>query len=406
VKSSIFEFSVDYTFMAFMLLLVLVGLVCLYSSTVTGAHSLMNTEFGKQLIWFFSGCVIIFCTLLIPPRILYQFAYLLYIIALILLIAVIFRGRGPIHRWLHFGNFQFQPSELAKVATLLALSRYLSEERGFKLSQKQLIIAICLVFFPFLLVLKEPDIGTASVFLSLLGGMVIWAGIDIKTIFLLLVPLGAFISGFHLVSFIGFMLLLVVGFIITKQRWWAGLGIGSLCFGLGLFAPIIWSTVETYQKQRLLIFLGMKSDPLGAAYQVIQSKVAIGSGGILGKGFLNGSQTHLRFLPEQHTDFIFSVLGEEFGFMGSMVVILLFLALLIRGVVTAKRARTRFESYISIGCVMIIGYHVIVNIGMTLGILPVTGLPLPFFSYGGTFLWISMILIGFLANISGRLYEY
>jgi len=176
--------------------------------------------------------------------------------------------------------------------------------------------------------------------------------------------------------------------------------------GLGLFAPILWLKLEDYQRQRILSFLGLISDPHGNGYQIIQSKVAIGSGGFWGKGFIQGSQTQLRFLPEQHTDFIFSVLGEEFGFIGCFFVLALLFWIIRQGLITAEKARTRFESSVAIGCVTVIAYQCIVNIGMTLGFFPITGLPLPFLSYGGTSLWMVLVLIGLLSNISARRYDY
>ena len=175
---------------------------------------------------------------------------------------------------------------------------------------------------------------------------------------------------------------------------------------VGIIAPIAWNRLESYQQSRILTFLGLESDPHGIGYQVIQSKVAMGSGGFLGKGFMEGTQTQLRFLPEQHTDFIFSVIGEEFGFIGAFFVLLLFFIILLRGVAIAAKVRNRFTSLVIIGTVSVIALHVIINIGVTIGIMPVTGLPLPFLSYGGSAMWTFLFFIGLLLNGSIHKLEY
>ncbi len=347
--------------------LVIVGLICLYSATSGNSQPILKTDFGKQIIWSLIGLLVFMFFLFIPLKVFSRSSYILYGISLILLVVVFFGGSSGVHRWIVIGPFQFQPSELSKVATLLALARYFSQQRENVIGWKEFSIATCLGIIPLLLVLKEPDLGTALVFFVLLAVMVIWAGIKWK---------------------------------------WVVLGISGLCFGLGFFAPAVWAKLEPYQQQRILIFLGMKSDPHGAAYQLIQSKVAIGSGGILGKGFLHGSQTQLRFLPEQHTDFIFSVLGEEFGFIGITIVLSLFLFLFFRMLFLAKTARDRFASFVVVGGVSILSFQCVVNVGMTVGLFPVAGLPLPFLSYGGSSFLMSMSLVGLAANVSGRRYEY
>ncbi len=389
-----------------MLALVFVGLVCLFSATAGSHEAILKTGFGKQVIWFFFGGLVFIAVLLTPFKVFFRGCYLLYGISFVLLLVVLLLNSWKVHRWVELGPLQFQPSELAKVATLFVLARYLSEEKGKVLGWKRVLGALGFVLIPMILIVREPDVGTASVFLALLVVMLIWSGIGLKMAVSILVPIIALVSGFYLFSFIGFMLALTVGLVITKQKWWKKLGMAVICVFLGLSAPKIWTQLEPYQQQRILIFLGVKSDPRGAAYQVIQSKVAIGSGGILGKGFLRGSQTQLRFLPEQHTDFIFSVLGEECGFIGVMVVLGLFLFLFSRMFRAAKVARNRFASFVAVGCVSILGFQFFVNVGMTVGLVPVIGLPIPFLSYGGSSLSMSMTLAGLTANVFGHRYEY
>jgi len=406
MKSRFGNFSIDYSILSTIIALIVIGLLCLYSATSGNNQPVLKTDFGKQIIWSLAGFLFFLFFLFVPLKVLSQSSYILYGISLILLVVVFFGGFSGIHRWIVVGAFQFQPSELAKVATLLALARYFSQQRENTIGWKEFSIAACIGGIPLLLVLKEPDLGTALVFLVLLTVMILWAGIKWKFLLWALMPFVTFASGFNVFSFAGVMAVLIIVLIATKQKWWIVLVISGLSFVLGFFAPAVWAKLEPYQQQRILIFLGMKSDPHGAAYQLIQSKVAVGSGGILGKGFLHGSQTQLRFLPEQHTDFIFSVLGEEFGFVGITIVLSLFLTLFFRMLFLAKTARDQFASFIVIGGVSILSFQSVVNIGMTVGLFPVTGLPLPFLSYGGSSFLMSMSLVGLAANVSGQRYRY
>ena len=406
LKESVGGLAVDYPMLIVTLVLVLIGLICLYSATAENQRMILKTSFGKQVIWFFVGILVFLGVLFSSLQGFYRSAYLFYGIFLVLLLLVLFFGLGRVHRWIGFGHFRFQPSELAKVATVLAVARYLSQEKGDALSWMRFLGAIGLVIPPTVLILKQPDVGTACVFLAILVVMIVWAGLRLKMTLFLLFPLMALASGFHVICLVGFIVALVVGLLVTKQKWWVVLGVGGICSLSGLVTPMIWSKLEPYQQQRMLIFLGIKSDPHGAAYQVIQSKIAIGSGGVLGKGFLHGSQTQLRFLPEQHTDFIFSVLGEEFGFIGVIVVLGLFLFLISRMFLTARMVHNRFASLVAVGCVAILAFQFVINVGMTVELVPVTGLPLPFLSYGGSSLLMALTLVGLTANVSSRRYKY
>lgn len=406
MKGIMQNIHVDWVLLGVALSLICIGLMCLYSATVRSDISMLHTEFGKQIIWTCIGFIIIGMILSIPLKMFYQSAYVLYGLSILFLIIVLFLPAGRSHRWIEIGMIRFQPSEIAKVATLIALARLFSQKKVTRIGWKRILGCLCLSVLPVLLILREPDIGTASVFVALMVGMILWAGIQPKILMISIVPLVAFLSGFHLLGLFGFIAAYCVGLIIIRPKWWAGIGFGIFCTGIGLLTPLIWSRMAMYQKHRIATFLGLHSDPHGAAYQVIQSRVAIGSGGIIGKGFLDGSQTQLRFLPEQQTDFIFSVLGEEFGFIGVVVAFGLFIFLFNRIFHIAKSARNPFASFIAFGCVTILAFQFLINIGMTVGLVPVTGLPLPLLSYGGSSLMMTMTLLGLSANISGHRFVY
>jgi len=304
------------------------------------------------------------------------------------------------------GGFQFQPAEIMKVSALLALARYLSYEKRDLNKIKDIAIAFCIVFVPFLLIAQQPDLGTALVFLAIILPILYWAGLPSFYVFFVIAPFLVMAASFNFYTFFVAMIFISVILFFLKRGLFVSLVTIILNIGVGIVTPILWNQLRGYQKHRILTFLGLEIDPQGLSYQVIQSKVAIGSGGFLGKGLLNGTQTQLRFLPAQHTDFVFSVIGEELGFIGSFLVLGLFLFLLLRGIYIASVVKNRFLSFLVIGAVAIIGFHIIVNIGMTVGMMPVTGLPLPFLSYGGSFLITSMILIGIVIHASIRRFKY
>jgi rod shape determining protein RodA len=214
------------------------------------------------------------------------------------------------------------------------------------------------------------------------------------------------LASFQFYSFLFLMIVFIAYLIFTQRSQLIIIANFLINIIMGLLTPVLWNHLKPYQRNRIKIFLNPESDPQGAGYQIIQSKVAIGSGGISGKGFMQGSQTQLRFLPEQHTDFIYGVIGEEFGFTGAIIGLLLFFVLLARGVKIAEIVKNRFNSIVAIGIVTVIAFHVTINIGMTVGILPVTGLPLPFVSYGGSSLLTNMAMIGLLLNFYKNRYEY
>ena len=385
-------------------LLITFGLTAIYSATYVGEK---QTEFTKQLLWAVLGLVVLTAVVVTPLKSYYKNAYLLYGLSVILLVVVLFVGKGAgTRRWIALGPAWIQPAEFAKIGTLLALSRYLSNEYRKLDNLRELTVAFAIAFVPLALVMKQPDLGSALVFLALILPVLHWAGLSPAILFVLLAPLASLLSAFNYYSFLIVMILLSVTFLLCQRGLTFFLVNFIINIGVGILTPIVWNLLKEYQKNRILTFLGLVRDPHGLGYQVIQSKVAIGSGGLLGKGFLDGTQTHLRFLPEQHTDFIFCVIGEEFGFIGVFLVLALFFYLVVKGIRISTSVKSKFSSVVVFGATIIFLFQIFVNIGMTVGIMPVTGLPLPFLSYGGSSLLANLILVGLILNASRKRFEY
>lgn len=390
------------------LILSLCGLMAIYSATsMQAASEILQNNFSKQVIWLLLGAMIASAVILMPVKTLFDAAYGLYGISIVLLVLVLFIGGGKgAHRWFIFGPVHFQPSEAAKIAVILTLAKFLSME-GRDLSRfKDLAISFGIVALPAALILKQPDLGTGIVTVAVLLPVMFWAGLSPFVIFLVTSPVLAAISAFNFYTFLAAMILIVGILFLTKRRLPVLIAVFVLNIVAGALTPSLWNRLHDYQRTRILIFLGLEQDPRGTGYQVAQSQVAIGSGEFWGKGWAQGTQTKLRFLPEQHTDFIFSVIGEEFGFFGVSLVLLTFFALLWRALQIAGEVKNKFLSLVVVGSAALIGVHVIVNTGMTVGIMPVTGIPLPFLSYGGSSLLTNMILIGLILNASTRKFQY
>ncbi|HHM24353.1 MAG TPA: rod shape-determining protein RodA [Bacteroidetes bacterium] len=391
-----------------MLCLIGLGLASIYSATASQQTSYLAHNFMRQIYWAILGTILFLVTISLHPKFFEATAYLFYGLVLVALLAVLFVGRsgGGAARWLAIGGFRVQPSEWAKLATILALARFLADHHDAVNERKNLLIAAALGLMPMLLIFKQPDLGTSLVFIAIVPAMMFWAGVSPLILFLTFLPGITALASFQVWSFFLVMLILAVVLFLSQKGLLFSLLHAGLNILVGIVTPSLWNSLEPYQQKRVLAFVGLVKDPRGINYQVIQSKVAIGSGGLVGKGFLHGTQTQLRFLPEQHTDFIFSVIGEEFGFIGGLVVVALFVFLLIRGVQIAASTKHRFYSLASIGIVSLFFYHYFVNLGMVMGIMPVTGLPLPFISYGGSFLLTSMIGVGLLVNFAMHRQEY
>ncbi|MCG3155167.1 MAG: Peptidoglycan glycosyltransferase MrdB [bacterium] len=400
--------DIDKVIIVCVLLLVTVGLMAIYSTTNSPTTSAaIRHSFAKQIIWFLAGAMLASAVVLTPVKYLKGVAYSLYGVSVVLLILVLFVGGGKgVHRWFILGPVHFQPAEVAKIATLLALARYLSDEARDLRSLKDIGVCFAMVLVPTALILKEPDLGTAIVVASLLLPVLFWAGLSPFIVFLVVSPIITLLSAFNVYTFGAAMILIIVVLLLSKRKLPVLLAVLVLNVGVGALTPSLWNRLKDYQKTRILTFVGLQQDPRGTGYQVAQSQVAIGSGGFWGKGWARGTQTKLRFLPEQHTDFIFSVVGEELGFWGVTLVLLTFFVLLWRALGIAVSAKNKFLTLMVVGCVTLIGVHVIVNTGMTVGIMPVTGIPLPFLSYGGSSLWTNMTLVGLILNAGLRRFQY
>ena len=380
-----------------------VGITAIYSASYNWDLGLAGSIYEKQIIWALLGIVALIITLVIPLKLFYALAYILYGLTIALLILVLELGD---RRWFNIGPIHIQPSELAKITTVLALAHFLAYRNRDLTRVRAFIPPLLLVLVPILLVFKQPDLGTALVFSILILPMFFWAGARPLHLFFLVSPALTLICAFHPWMLAAILLILIGSLFYERPRLFTASILLLVNLSVAIIAPYMWENkLHDYQKRRILTFLDPNMDKLGAGYQVIQSKIAIGSGGLKGKGFLEGTQTKLAFLPEQHTDFIFSVICEEFGFLGAVFVLALFIFILWRALSIAVQTKSRFASLTAIGLATILLFHIFVNIGMTIGIMPVTGLPLPFLSYGGSTLITNTILIGLLLNIYANRYE-
>ncbi len=380
------------------LLLIACGMTVLYSASIAAGGGF----FVRQAIYVGVGVLIGTAIALIPERMVLATSYLFYIFILLLLGLVLVVGTGPTGRWLGVGAFHIQPSELAKLGVILALARFLSDRRT-DLSKLRYILGMALLgIVPFGLILIEPDLGTSLVIPVITGVMAYLAGIPLLIVLFVVSPVAVMVASIN-----PYALVVVIG-VLLALGYFAGIRInvavvwGAVLGGIGWMTPKLWVQLQPYQRNRLVTFVNPEADPLGAGYQIIQSKVAIGSGKFWGKGFMEGTQTHRGFLPEQHTDFIFSVLGEEFGFFGAIVVLVLFWLLIVRLFYLTKKVTSPFGKLVIGGVGAVVVFQVIVNVGMTTGVMPVTGLPLPLISYGGSSLLTMLLLLGLATGMASR----
>ena len=355
----------DWTLLGIVLLIATIGILNLYSATAK-IEMAGTPLYLKQIFWLLIGLAVMVTIAFIEYRFYSDFAYIAYSIALFLLIVVL--GYGIItsgaQRWVKIGSLSFQPSEFVKISLILALAKFFHRpphQRGYSL--KQLSLPFLLLLLPMGLILKQPDLGTAIVLLLVFFSILIF----------------------------------------VKIRWSSLL---AIVLAGGAAVPLLWSFLKEYQKKRIITFFNPDLDPLGAGYHLIQSKIAVGSGGIIGKGFMKGTQSKLGFLPEQQTDFIFSALGEEWGLFGSLFIVGLYCVLILWGLRIAVQAKDRFGAILAFGVVAMLFWHVFINIGMVLGMMPVVGIPLPLLSYGGSFIISTLIGVGLLLNVSMRRYLF
>lgn len=391
--------------------LLVIGLATVYSATtVPGAHQGLWT---RQLLWLMVALFASWVAISLHYRAHDSLAYPLYFLSLVLLVAVLLFGTSAYgaKRWLELGPLRFQPSEIAKIATVFVLARRLSQPKIDLTRFRDWFPSLLLALVPFALVAEEPDLGTSLSFPAILIAMFYWAGMSAGTLVLGLSPGLTLILSFILdPRSLAFWLALGVGLttVIVLLRPGRVLLVMALLLNLGVaFAmPIVKERLHDYQLRRIETFLNPDQDPQGAGYQIIQSRIAIGSGGVFGKGWLKGTQKGLSFLPMRHTDFIFAVIGEERGLVGTLTVVLLYALIILRGYRLAVAARNGFASLLAVGLVTAFFFQVMVNLLMTIGWAPVTGLPLPLLSYGGTALVVNCIQLGLLQNVALRRQEY
>jgi rod shape determining protein RodA len=384
------------------------GIAMVFSAGVLDVPStFVSGLWRQQTLWFAMAIVGAMFVMRVPVIWLEWAAQPLYAVALLMLGLALVVGTGAgtaasMSGWLAVGPIRIQPAEFAKVATILMMARVLATWREAPRSLFALWKPMAVVAVPTGLVMLQPDLGTALVFGSILFAMLFWAGTPLPILFFLASPvIGLFLS---INTWIWGAWIILVGFALFLYKAYLAEGLTILLANVaaGAVALPLWNKLETYQQNRFLVFLDPNIDPRGAGYNLIQSQVAIGSGGLLGKGFLEGTQKRLAFLPEQHTDFIFSVIGEEWGFVGVAAVLVGFGFLFWRLVRIAERSSDPFSSLVPFGLFGSWFAHVLVNTGMTVGVMPITGIPLPFLSYGGSFLLVNMLAVAIVERIAAE----
>ena len=383
------------------LILTLIGMIALFSISVNQFGVIAISAFTKQLLFMIPAIGGFLMLLFIPKYVIHKYIYIGYGIILVLVtIPFLLSTIAGTHRWINIGlPVAFQPSEFAKWIVVVALAKYLSDHNLEIKKFSTLIVPILIALFPAAIILQQPDLGTALILLTPIIPMLYWVGSRTFHLFMLMAPIFSIGTAFHNISFTTWAI--IMGIIIYLSR-------PSLVFGilfyfgnifLGLLSPLLWSGLRPYQQKRILTLFNPELDPLGAAYQTIQSKVAIGSGGFFGKGLGEGTQTHLKFLPVQESDFIVSVIGEEFGFITIAFMLLIFALFILKIINLAYSSKERFAGLVLIGIGTIFLSHVFVNTAMSTGLIPVKGLPLPFISAGGSFLLSSYIMVALIIKM-------
>jgi rod shape determining protein RodA len=431
-------YKIDFLLVASVILVVFLGILTIYSAGFDPVDKVNSGLYKKQLVWFIVGFVLMMVFTFVNYNYLGDYSLYIYGFFLVLLIITTVFG-SPIRNtraWISFGFFSIQPSEFMKLSLVLILGKYIEfRERDIR-NLRELFIPSILTMVPMIIVFLQPDFGTAVLFIPILFAMLFVGGADVTHLLSIIgiasiatvVPMvltyrewiGASGSNFLMDFFKDTDLLIIVSGILVlaalitfvlnffiPNKIFRKIYIPSTVLSFGLFFSIILQKyLKVYQKRRILVFLNPDLDPHGSGYNVIQSKIAVGSGQFFGKGFLNGSQSQLGFLPEKTSDFVFSVFAEEWGFFGSVILLALMGVIVFRGIQIAFESKDKFGALLASGIVAILFFHILINIGMVLGIMPVTGLPLPMMSYGGSNLIMSMIAIGILINIRMRKFVY
>ncbi len=413
-QKGIFKF-IDRPLVLLYLTLVLMGWISIYAAVYNNEHSSildLSQSYGKQLLWIFTALAIGLMIMLTDAKFFNAFAYPIYIGTILLLVVVLFAGKeiAGSKSWFQIGEFRIQPAEFAKFATNLALAHFLSALDFDSRKRKSQIIPLIILALPALLILLQNDTGSAIVYSALalvlyrqgMPGSILLIGLAIAVMAVMTLLFN------HFVVIVVIAILLIIFVFFIRRTWQNIIKVLGIFIVASMFVLSVnyafEHVLELHQKTRINVLLGKQIDLKGAGYNVNQSKIAIGSGGFWGKGFLKGTQTKFNFVPEQSTDFIFCTVGEEWGFVGSTVVMLLFLALIVRIIMMAERQRSDFSRIYGYGVASILFFHFFVNVGMTIGLMPVIGIPLPFFSYGGSSLWaFTILLFIFIKMDSNRL---
>jgi len=391
------------------LLMTAFGVAMIYSAGVLNTPSPITEDaWIRQIQWAAIALAAFVVIRQIGPRWIEWVATPAYVVSIVLLVITLFWGTGSgtaagVKSFLEFGPVRFQPSELAKLATILALARYLGTRPEDPATLKALVTPAAIVGVPLVLVVLQPDLGTALAFIGILFATLFWAGTPLGLLALLLSPGISLVLLFDPRIWAVYFVLLIFALYLYRYRLFLVESISVVLANLaaGTISAPLWNSLAAYQQNRILVFLDPSVDPRGAGYHVVQSMVAIGSGGATGKGFTAGTQKRFDFLPEQHTDFIFSVIGEELGYVGTILTLLLFAFILYRLVRMAEGEADPFAGLVIFGIFGAWLVHVFVNVGMTVGMVPVTGIPLPFVSYGGTFLLMSWVAVAVAARLVG-----
>ena len=402
--------NIDWTLVCIYLIMLFFGWLNIYAANYgEGIHDLMtmSSEPGKQFFWIGSSFIWIFLIIILDGKFYTTFSYLIYILTICLLISVLLVGKeiGGAKSWFDLGSFSMQPSEFAKIGTLLALSKFLSQLNVNLQKRTTQVKAFLIIALPIVLILLQPDAGSAIVFISLL--LVLFReGISITYLIVSFSAIVLFIITLKFepqtTMFIVLVMSIILGYLLKKNRQSIKPALIGFFLALGFIQSVdhIYSEVlRPHQRSRIDLILGKVEDIRGVGYNLHQSKIAIGSGGLIGKGFLGGTQTKFNFVPEQSTDFIFCTIGEEWGFLGSTFIIVLYISFLLRIIFVAERQRSVFSKIYGYGVASILFFHVGINIAMTIGLAPVIGIPLPFISYGGSSLWAFTILLFIFINL-------
>ena len=398
--------AIDRNLVVVSLALMAFGLATLYSAGQTDVPTRAAGVWHRQVVWYGVGIVTCWAVYNASLRVLEWVAPALYAFSILLLGIVLVVGTGAgtaesSHSWLSIGGHQIgQPSELAKVATVLMLARFLSSRKEAPRSLRDLIGPALIVGVPFLMVLKQPDLGSALVFVGIFFAMLFWSGVRPRLLFLMATPGISLFLAFNTLAWSAWIIVFVLILIAWRPYVWDWTMFLAANVAMGAIAMPLWTRLAPYQQNRLLTFLNPEVDPRAAGYHAIQSRVAIGSGGWFGTGYTQGPQKRLAFLPEQHTDFVFSVVGEELGFLGVLVALGLFLTLFLVLLRIARRATDPFSSLAVFGIIGLFFTHVFENVGMTVNLMPITGIPLPLFSYGGSFFIICSLCLGIALRVA------